>query len=108
MLIVISHREFWLPLRSVERNHLCNFGRGHFRDNSVKLFGPAVQEMSFKDISYLELWMPFSSAERTIWAVFMPPTLKKLRGILLWAFPSVHYKFKIGFKNFIDAFLIKK
>ena len=38
MLIVISHQDFCLPLRSVERNHLCNFGRGHFRDNSVKLF----------------------------------------------------------------------
>ena len=99
LLIVISHRELWLPLRSVEQNHLCNFGRGHFRDNSVKLFefGPEVQEMSFKDISYLELWIPFSSAERTIWAVFMPPTLIKLRGILLWAFPSVRYKLKIGF-----------
>ena len=47
--------------------------------------------------------MPFSSAERTIWAVFMPPTLKKLRGILLWAFPPALPSItKIGFKNFID------
>ena len=73
------------------------------RDNSVNYFefGPAVQdEMSFKDISYLELWMPFSSAERTIWAVFMPPTLKKIRGhiaLRLSVRPSLHYKFKIGF-----------
>ena len=26
-------------------------------------FGPVVQEMPYKDISYLELWQPFSSAE---------------------------------------------
>ena len=75
-------------------------------------FGPAVQEeMSFKDISYLELLMPFSSGERTIWAVFMPPTFKKLRGHIalgLSVRPSVCYKFEIGFWNFIDAFLIKK
>ena len=33
------------------------FGRGHFRDKSVEIFefGPAVQEMLFKAISYLEL-----------------------------------------------------
>ena len=35
------------------------------RNNSIKLFefGPVVQEMSFKDISYLELWQPFCLAE---------------------------------------------
>ena len=27
-------------------------------------FGPVAQEILFKDISYLELWRPFSSAER--------------------------------------------
>ena len=37
---------------------------GIMRNNSVK-FGPVVQEMSFKDISYLELWRPFCSAEQT-------------------------------------------
>ena len=26
-------------------------------------FGPVVQEMSFKDIAYLELWWPFYSVE---------------------------------------------
>ena len=47
-----------MTLRSVKQNDLCNFGRGHFRDKSVKIFefGPAVQEeMLFKAISYLEL-----------------------------------------------------
>ena len=38
------------------------------RNNSVKLcfsFGPLVQEeMSLKDISYLELWLPLCLAER--------------------------------------------
>ena len=55
--------------------------------------------------------MPFSSAERTIWAVFTPPTLNKVKGHIVFGFsirPSVRYKFKIGLKNFIDAFLIKK
>ena len=36
------------------------------RNNSVKSFqfGPVVQEeMSFKDISYLELWRPLYSAK---------------------------------------------
>ena len=40
--------------------------KGFMRKNSVKLFefGPVVQEeMSLKDISYLELWRPFCSAE---------------------------------------------
>ena len=63
-------------------------------------FGPVGQEMSFKDMPYLELLMPFSSTERTIWAVFMPPTLKKLRGHIalgLYVRPSVGYKLKIGF-----------
>ena len=64
-----------------------------------------------KDISYLELWMPFSSAERTIWAVFMPPNFEKVKWHIALGFsirPSLRYKFKKGFKNFIDAFLIKK
>ena len=36
------------------------------RNNSVKYFefGPVVQEMSFKYISYPELWRPFCSAEQ--------------------------------------------
>ena len=34
----ISYLELWNPLCSVERNHLCNFGRRHHEDNSVNLF----------------------------------------------------------------------
>ena len=46
----------------VVRNHLGNFGRGHYEEhfNEIILnpeFGPLVQ-MLFKDISYLELWQP--------------------------------------------------
>ena len=57
-----------LPFCSVERNHLCNFIKEFMRNNSVKLFkfGPVVQEeMSLKDISYLELLQPplFGRAE---------------------------------------------
>ena len=43
------------------------YAEGIMRNNSVKLFefGPVVQgEMRFKDISYLELWRPFCSAEQ--------------------------------------------
>ena len=49
--------EIWWPLCSVERNHLCNFGRRHYMEYFE--FEPVVQEMLFKDISYLELWHPF-------------------------------------------------
>ena len=36
------------------------------RNNSINYFefGPVVQDMSFKNISYLELWRPFCSAEK--------------------------------------------
>ena len=36
------------------------------RNISVKLFefGPVVQEISFKNSSYLKLWRPFCSAEQ--------------------------------------------
>ena len=48
------------------RNHLCNFGRRHHEEQFCEFFefGPVVQEeMSFNDISYLELRRPFCSAE---------------------------------------------
>ena len=54
----ISYLELWRPFCSAERNHLCNFIEGIMRNNSEKYFEfrPAVQEeMSFEDISYLEL-----------------------------------------------------
>ena len=43
----ISYLELWQPLCSVERNHLCNFGRRHHENNSMNYFdfGPVVQEM---------------------------------------------------------------
>ena len=54
----ISYLELWRPFCSAERNHLWNFIEGIMRNNSGKYFEfrPAVQEeMSFEDISYLEL-----------------------------------------------------
>ena len=38
------------------------------RNIPVKLcvFGQVVQEMTFKDISYLELWWPFAQPSQTI------------------------------------------
>ena len=32
-------------------------------------FGPVVQKMLFKDISYLELWQPFVQQTETICAI---------------------------------------
>ena len=55
-----------MGLCSVKRNHLCDFGKGHYEKQFFKIifdFGPVVQEgMSFKDISYLEIWQPLSGA----------------------------------------------
>ena len=34
----ISYLEFWQPLSSAERNHLCNLVEGIMRNISVKLF----------------------------------------------------------------------
>ena len=64
----ISYLELWWPFCSVQRNHFCYFGEGHYDKQFCEIhleFGPVVQEeMPFKDISYLELWWPFCSAER--------------------------------------------
>ena len=55
---------------SVEWNRLCNFGRKHLRNNFE--FGLVVQEeMSFKDISYLELWRPLFLRSGTICAILV-------------------------------------
>ena len=64
-----SYHELWQPLCSVEWNHLCNFARRHHEEQFCEIilnlenFGPVVQQMSFKDISYLEFWQPFCSEE---------------------------------------------
>ena len=52
---------------SVEQNHLCNFCRGHHEEQLCENcyeFGPVVQKIAFKDISYLELWGPLCLVER--------------------------------------------
>ena len=63
LLKIFSYQGLWWPFSgSVERNHLCNFGRGHYEVHFES--GPMVQEeILFKDISYLEFWWPFYSAE---------------------------------------------
>ena len=45
---------------------LMQFSKGIIGNIHVKLLsiGPVVQEMSFKDISYQELWGPSCSVER--------------------------------------------
>ena len=51
----------------MRRNHLCNVSRVYQEEQFCEIifeFGPVVkEEMLFKDISYLELWRPFCSAE---------------------------------------------
>ena len=55
----------------MEQNHLCNFERGHHGEHSCEVmkFGPVVQEMSFKDISYLELRQHFVQWTGTIYEI---------------------------------------
>ena len=47
-------------------NNLCNFKRGHHRHSCEVIWNLDQwfkEEMSFKDISYLELWQPFCSVD---------------------------------------------
>ena len=46
-----SYLELWQPLCSVDRNHLCNFGRRY-------------EEQFCEIIYYLELWRPSCSVEQ--------------------------------------------
>ena len=66
VVLRIPYLQLWLPLQWT--GTICAIlEEGIMRINPVKLFliGPVVQEvMSFKCISYLELWQPFCSAER--------------------------------------------
>ena len=49
---MISYLELWWPLRSLERNHLCNFGRGYYGKHSCEIILNLNrwfrEEMSFK------------------------------------------------------------
>ena len=50
----ISYLQLWHSLCSMERNHLCNFGRVYHEEQFCEIikFEPEVQEeMLFKDIS---------------------------------------------------------
>ena len=51
----------------MEQNHLCNFERGHNGEHTK--FEPVIQEMSFKDISYIELWQPLCSVDWNLCAI---------------------------------------
>ena len=69
----ISYLELWWPLSSVERNHLCIFGRGNHEDTFLQNyfeFGPVIPEETFGLVLqeilffYLELWQPLCSVEQ--------------------------------------------
>ena len=47
-----------------------NTSKSTYTFTSVK-FGPVVQEMAFKDISYLELWRPHCSREGNHCVIFV-------------------------------------
>ena len=54
----ISYLELWQSSCLVQQNHLCSFERGHHEVYSCEFmeFGLVNQkELSFKDITYLEL-----------------------------------------------------
>ena len=47
--VLSSYLELWQPLCSVDRNHLCHFGRIHHEEHILWIyfeFGPVVQEMN--------------------------------------------------------------
>ena len=56
----ISYLELWQPFCSAERNHLCNFGRGHY------------EEQFCKTISNLGQWFR-SPLKDLIWSSGGPP-----------------------------------
>ena len=47
-------------------------------------FWPVVQEMLFKDISYLELWQPSIQWTETIYAIFEEGTMRDNPVKLFW------------------------
>ena len=58
---------------------MCNFGRRHHKEQFCEIplnLHPVVQEMSLKDISYLELWRPFVQRSGTICAVLVEGILR--------------------------------
>ena len=79
---VLSYLELWWPLCSAERNHLCSFGPGFYEEHFCEIynfeFETVVQkEMSFKDISYLEVWLPFFQRSGTICAISIEGIMRK-------------------------------
>ena len=83
MVLVMFKRalETLFKFCSVELNHLCNFGRGHHEEHFCDFyfeFRPVVKEkMTFKDISYLELWLPFDQWFGTICEILVEGIMRK-------------------------------
>ena len=72
-----QHNNKTLSLIAAEGINLCNFGRGFYEEQFCEIILNLDQwfripeEMSFKDISYLELWQPFCSAEQNHLAILV-------------------------------------
>ena len=60
----ISYLGLWRPFCSEERNHSCNFGKGHYDEQFCEIVLNLL-DLLFKDISYLELWQPLCLVEWT-------------------------------------------
>ena len=58
----ISYLELWRPFCSGELNHLCYFGRRHYKEQFFEII--LNLDQWFWRCCYLELWRPFCSAER--------------------------------------------
>ena len=62
----ISYLELCRPFCSVERNHICNFGRGNYVEQFCEFIpnlGQLFQRRCCLNISYLELWWPLCSVD---------------------------------------------
>ena len=60
----VSYLELWQPLCSVERNHLCNFGRRHHEEQLCKTILNLDQWFRRCCLKIFLMWLPFCSAER--------------------------------------------
>ena len=71
----ISYQELWQPFCSVERNHLCNFGRGYYDEQFCEIilnFGSVVQEeMWFKRFLIWSSCCPPVQSSGTIYAILI-------------------------------------
>ena len=67
----ISYLEPWRPLRSIEWNHLCNYGRRHREEQFCEMILYLNQQMSLKMFLIWSPGGPFVQQSGTIFAVLV-------------------------------------